>query len=312
MNSGLVIALLGGAAIFCLMVALYYRLKINREKQQIHEAVGKWIQAEGPTQGWSDDLADRLDQTQWAKNLAPKLKRASVKLRPSEYGAVLFLLGVMMIFLFHYGMDAPVWISLIISTSLTPLLSKLFLNSRKHIYIHRMDAQLSEACRLLSSAARAGLSIPQGLELVVKELPSPIKDELGVVVNELRLGRDLELSLNELLTRVSSRDLQVFINALIIQRRAGGDLAKVLGEMATTMEERKIIHKTVEASIAQARYSAYLLPAVSLLIVYMMSQMVDNFFQMFTDPKGMILLAIFIFLQVIGFIFIKKIADIRI
>ncbi len=230
--------------------------------------MNRWINSpiSGSQERWSDRLADRLDETKWAERLGPKLKKASIKIRPSEYGAILVMIGVLLVFLLHLGMDAPLWLSVLLSTLLIPFASKMFLGSRKFIYIHRVNNQLSEACRLLSSAARAGLSIPQGLELVVKEMPPPISDELGNVVRELQLGRDLELSLQDLLIRVNSRDIRVFINALIIQQRAGGDLGRVLSEMASTMEERKIIHKTIHASISQARYSAYLLPVVSVLM----------------------------------------------
>src|SRR5690606_9285570 len=112
-------------------------------------------------------------------------------------------------------------------------------------------------CRLLSSAARAGLSIPQGLELAVKELPAPIRNELGVVVQELQLGRHLEGALQKLLKRVHSQDLNVFVNALIIQQRSGGDLARVMAQMASTMEERKIISHIIRSFTPPSRYSAY-------------------------------------------------------
>lgn len=307
----MMIALFGGGSVFCLIMVLYFGMQYRREKNQFHDQMGESAYS-GSQDRWSDRLADRLDETKWAQRLEPRLKKASIKIRPSEYGAVLIMVGVLFIFVLHLGMDAPLWLSIIISVSLVPFSSKMFLSSRKFIYIRRVDNQLSEACRLLSSAARAGLSIPQGLDLVVKEMPPPISDELAIVIRELQLGRDLELSLHDLLTRVNSRDVQVFVNALIIQRRAGGDLGRVLSEMGSTMEERKIIHKTIHASISQARYSAYLLPLVSVLIVLMMSQMIDNFFNFFASLMGIVILAIFVIMQVIGFLLIKKIADIKV
>lgn len=199
-----------------------------------------------------------------------------------------------------------------IGTTLVPFISKMFLESRRNIYVRRVESQLSEVCRLLSSAARAGLSIPQGLELVVKEMAPPVRDELAIVVRELQLGKDLEKSLQDLYRRVNSRDVRIFINALIIQQRAGGDLGAVLGEMAGTMEERKIISKTIDASISQSKYTAYFLPVISALMVYMMSQMIDDFFDFFTSMMGLVVLTIFVVMQVVGFLLIKKISDIKV
>jgi tight adherence protein B len=293
------------------MLALFNWVEMRTAQRQTNEVLEKYVGTKTEI-SWSDRLADRLDNQEWAKKLAPQLKRASINLRPSEYGALLIAGELGLTFLLYLGLDAPFFMSLLIAGVLTPLGSRMLINSRKFLYVRKIDAQLSEACRLLSSAARAGLSIPQGLELVVKEMSGPIKEELNTVVKELQLGKSVEVSLRELTKRVPSRDLQVFVNALIIQRRAGGDLARVLSEMASTMEERKIIHKTIDATVAQARFSAYMLPVVSILIVFMMSQMIENFFDFFTNIFGIIVLIIFIIMQVIGFILIKRIADIKV
>ncbi|MCS1352431.1 type II secretion system F family protein [Mechercharimyces sp. CAU 1602] len=311
MDTGLLVALFGGGAVFCWLLAMYHVLKMRRAKGRTSERVEKWFTSDS-TARWSDSLADRLDEMKWAKKLEPKLKRASIKLRPSEYGAIMIVGWFAILLFFYYLMSFPFWVSFLLADILLPLGSTLLLSSRKHIYVHQINKQLSEVCRLLSSAARAGLSIPQGLELVVKEMPSPIKDELGIVVRELKLGKDTEMALKDMLVRVKSKDVQVFVNALIIQRRAGGDLASVLAEMANTMEERKIIHKTIDSTIAQARYSAYLLPIISIFIVVMMSKMIDNFYDFFTSMFGIIVVSIFVVMQVLGFIIVKKIADIRV
>lgn len=303
--------IMAGGAFFSGLMAMYYILKRILFKQVTQNISRKWLH-QTKTVRWSDSLADQLDNFAWSRKMETELKRASIKLRPSEYGALLIasIFGVYV--LFRYGMEAPLWLCLLAATWLPPLGSKLLLKSRRFLYIQKIDSQLSEACRLLSSAARAGLSIPQGLELVVQELPDPIREELGIVVKELQLGKDLELALQDFLKRVQSKDLQVFVNALIIQKRAGGDVAKVLAQMASTMEERKIIHKTIDATIAQARYSAYLLPLVSLFIVFLLSQLIDNFFELFTNFIGIIVLFIFVILQVIGFLLVRKIANVRV
>jgi tight adherence protein B len=305
------IAFLGAAAVFCGLVSLYSWLQYQQAKAQTGEVLDRYVGSRTEVR-WSDRLADRLDRQGWAKRLEPQLKRASIHLRPSEYGAILLTVGFGITFFMHMGLGAPFGISLSTALFLVPFGSRMLIESRKFLYARKIDAQLSEVCRLMSSTARAGLSIPQGLELVVKEMTGPIREELGIVVRELQLGRNLDASLKEMLKRVKTRDLQVFVNALIIQRRAGGDLAKVLSEMASTMEERKIINKTIDATIAQARYSAYLLPFISLFIIFLMSQMIDGFFDFFTTPVGMGALVIFLILQVIGFLMIKKIADIKI
>ena len=304
-------ALLAGGSLFFAVWSLYFLLNMYRERSKTQERVSQWVKR-GSDVRWSDSLVDYLDQMSWAKKLQPKLERASVRLRPAEYGGIVLVGGFLFGLLLSWFLEINQLICLVIGLSLAPVASNLFLLSRRHLYVSKIDNQLPEACRLLSSAARAGLSIPQGLELAVKELPSPIRKELEIVVQELQLGRHLEGALQELLKRVYSQDLHVFVNALIIQQRSGGDLARVMAQMASTMEERKIISQIIRSVTAQARYSAYMLPVISVFIVFMMSRMIDGFFDLFTTFFGMIIAGIFIVLQIVGVLLVRKISNIEI
>ncbi|TCP69238.1 type II secretion system F family protein [Baia soyae] len=307
MGAGLVF----GGSVFCFVIAIYFWLRARQSKKETNQQIEKYMDAI-VEERWSDRLVDRLDRQSWAVQLQPSLERASISLRPGEYGALLVVAGAVVMFLINRMFGLPLYISLLLATSLVPVASKFFLNSRRRIYIKRMDDQLGEVCRLLSSAARAGMSIHQGLELVVKEISNPMQKELGVVVREIQLGRDLEVSLYELLRKADSKDLRVFVNALVIQRRAGGNLSQALNEMARTMEERKIINKTVDATIAQSRMTAYMLPFVSMAAILMISQLMGDFKQFATSIFGILSILVFAVMQIIGFILIKKISDIKV
>jgi tight adherence protein B len=304
-------ALLAGGSLFFAAWSLYFLLSMRRDRSKTRERVSRWVNR-GNAVRWSDSLVERLDQMAWAKKLQPKLERASVRLRPAEYGGIVLVGGLLFGLILSWFLEVNQLICLVVGISLAPVASNLFLISRKHLYVSKIDDQLPEACRLLSSAARAGLSIPQGLELAVKELPAPIRNELEIVVQELQLGRHLEGALQELLKRVFSQDLHVFVNALIIQQRSGGDLARVMAQMASTMEERKIISQIIRSVTAQARYSAYMLPVISIFIVFMMSRMIEGFFDLFTTFFGMIIAGIFVVLQIIGVLLVRKISNIEV
>ena len=304
-------ALLAGGSLFFAVWSLYFLISMRRDRSKTRERLSRWIKR-GSDMRWSDSLVERLDQMAWAKKLQPKLERASIRLRPAEYGGIVLVGGFLFGLVLSWFLEINKWICLVIGFSLAPVASNLFLLSRRHLYVSKIDDQLPEACRLLSSAARAGLSIPQGLELAVKELPAPIRKELEIVVQELQLGRHLEGALQELLKRVYSQDLHVFVNALIIQQRSGGDLARVMAQMASTMEERKIVGQIMRSVMAQSRYSAYMLPIVSMFVIFVLSRMIDGFFDLFTSVFGMIIAGIFIVLQIIGILLVRKISNIQI
>lgn len=306
------VPILGAGAMFFAVLAVYNVFAIRGSREEANEKVTTWLRGEERRSTWSDSFVDRLDQMKWAERLAPKLERASINLRPTEYAVITVFIGFLFVVLLRVGMEAHLILAITLSLSLTPLGSRLFLRSRRNVYITRVERQLSEVCRLLSSSARAGLSIPQGLQIVVREISDPIRSELATVVHQMKIGRSLEVTFRELAKRIPGRDMQVFVNALLIQTRVGGDLALVLSEMARTMEERKIIRKTIDAYISQSKYVAYILPVASWFIVFIMSKMIKGFNELFTSVFGWVVLIIFVLLQVLGIVLVKKIATIRV
>ena len=85
-----------------------------------------------------------------------------------------------------------------------------------------------------------------------------------------------------------------------------------MAQMASTMEERKIVSQIMRSVMAQSRYSAYMLPIVSMFVIFVLSRMIDGFFDLFTSVFGMIIAGIFIVLQIIGILLVRKISNIQI
>src|SRR5262249_34662670 len=56
----------------------------------------------------------------------------------------------------------------------------------------QIEDQFAPALVLMASGLQAGLSLPQALELIVRESPSPLADEMALVVKELQLGTRLD------------------------------------------------------------------------------------------------------------------------
>ncbi len=78
----------------------------------------------------------------------------------------------------------------------------------------------------------------QAMEAVSRELPPPICDEFRRVVQEMQLGVNMEKSLDNLLRRIPSVDLDLVITAINVQREVGGNLAEIMDVISFTIRER--------------------------------------------------------------------------
>ena len=61
----------------------------------------------------------------------------------------------------------------------------------------KIEEQLADAMVMFSSAIRAGLSIPQALDLLAVDSPKPISQEFHQMISEYKLGKPLERTLSE-------------------------------------------------------------------------------------------------------------------
>ena len=92
----------------------------------------------------------------------------------------------------------------------------------------KFNNQLLDTIMILSSSLKGGLSLLQALEVVQEEMPSPMAQEVGLVVRENKMGISLEESLRHLDARMTLDELSLIINSILVARETGGDLTKVL------------------------------------------------------------------------------------
>jgi tight adherence protein B len=165
-----------------------------------------------------------------------------------------------------------------------------------------------DAIDLLARAVRAGHAFTTGLELIAKEMPSPVSDEFQRAYEQQNLGLPLRDALENMIRRIPLPDIRIFVTALMIQRESGGNLAEILDNLAYVMRERFKLMRQIRVYTAQGRASLYLLVAVPPLmgvLVYFMDR--EYIMRLFTDPLGIKFLVAGLTLQIIGYFVIRKI-----
>jgi tight adherence protein B len=118
----------------------------------------------------------------------------------------------------------------------------------------------------MSNALKAGFSIQQAIELVVREGESPIAQEFGMFLHQTRVGMRMEEAMESMQTRVGSDDLALMIGALETARQTGGNLTEVFEKIAHTIRERMRIEMRIRTLTAQGRLQGLIVGAMPLLL----------------------------------------------
>ena len=192
-------------------------------------------------------------------------------------------------------------------------LSRLLLRFLRKRRLERFNDQLEEALMSMSNSLKAGFSITQAIEMVVKQNKHPISLEFKLMLQQTHLGVSLDEALQNMNKRVASEDFQLVSSAIATARQTGGDLTGVFDRLATMIRERLRIQRRIRTLTAQGRLQGMVLgalPLVLLAVLYMLdADLVRGFF---TKPLGVLLFFIVIILDVCGFLVIRKIVAIDI
>jgi tight adherence protein B len=174
------------------------------------------------------------------------------------------------------------------------------------------EQTLPEALDRVVGALRAGYGIEYGLDLVAREGSGPCAEEFGQVLQEINFGADLEEALNRLVARIESEDARLLATAVAVQRRTGGNLIEVLGQMSTTLRERERIRRDVRVITTAPRISGYvvaLLPAFTVFAMYFTSRYYIE--ALLGDPIGRTAAAASAVLCLVGLYINHRIADVN-
>lgn len=127
------------------------------------------------------------------------------------------------------------------------------------------EKQLVDVLVLLTGAVRAGFSLLQAIEVVVREIKPPASEEFRRVLRETGLGLALPRALRNLAARMENDDLDLAVTAIEIQHQVGGNLATMLTAVTETIRERVQLLGEVRVLTTQQRYTGYLLSVLPFL-----------------------------------------------
>ena len=245
------------------------------------------------------------------ERLEADLERANLPLRAAE--ALFFALaGAVLAALFTLFLTGSPLIALVVLL-VAALLPKAIVNIRVSRRTKAFEAQLPDMLDLLAGTLRAGYSIAQGVEAVSREIDEPMRRELQRVVNEHRLGRSLEESLDGVATRMGSEDFAWAVMAIRIQREVGGNLAELLLTVSKTMTQRERLRRDVASLTAEGRMSAMVLGLMPFILGAVMFVINPEYVMALLTPGlGYVMLGASLVSMAVGFVWMKKLITVEV
>jgi len=170
-----------------------------------------------------------------------------------------------------------------------------------------LEEQLPDAVSAMSAGLRAGLSLSRSIRFASEEVSPPLSGVLGDLVEREQLGVPLAQSLEEWTQRDGARDLRLVGGILQLHRRTGGDLPKVLDQLAGTLRERADAARELRGYTAQARLSGAILGGLPIgFFLFLSLTSRNDIAAAYRTPIGAGAIVLGLTLEAIAFVWIRR------
>jgi tight adherence protein B len=179
--------------------------------------------------------------------------------------------------------------------------------------LKRFEDLFPETLEFMSRSMRAGHAFSVSLEMIHREFQEPISGEFRRTFEEHNLGLPVEVALEKLATRVPSLDVHFFVSAVMLQKRTGGNLAEILDKLAYVIRERFKLRGRIRAVSAHGKMTATALSCIPIAVAVLMFYTNPDYVKFFfTDDVGIMMMSGAVFLQIVGYLIMRKIVNIEV
>jgi len=318
MSGTLLASLLIAVAVMLGFVAI---LRMDTAKGQVEErleeygAFGTALDADGPAErtllrrSWPA-LSRLLSRFGLGMSLARALARADVPLTAAEYAIVILCLGMLGFVLGSLRLGPAFGLVLAMALGFLPILYVRIVYNRRR---RALTEQLPDVLTLLVSGLRAGHGIMQAMGLIVEKLPAPASKEFGRVIRAVEFGLPVHRALTEMSERLAVDDLDLVVTAINIQYEMGGNLARTLETIGSTVRDRIYMLGQIRAMTAQQRLTGYLLAAFPAVLAVLILLLNPSYISQLWQPGWVRILPVAaVTLQIVGTLIIRRIVNIEV
>ena len=189
----------------------------------------------------------------------------------------------------------------------------IFFEAARSRRVRAIEQQVESWMGSLARALEAAPSLGEAVEATIMASASPMRQEIELLVREMKLGRSLERALTAWEERVNSEVLSLALSTLQIGRQTGGSLPEVLKGAAAALREMERLQGVIRTKTAEGKAQSYLIGALPIPLFLLMNWSDPKHFDPLRyTPVGNVLVAIAAALWIAALLAAKKILAVRI
>ena len=175
--------------------------------------------------------------------------------------------------------------------ALVAVVPPVLLAKQHQARVMKLKAQLDTWLLLLANALKATPSIGEAIESTLTLVPAPFREEIDLLIKEVRLGTPVDRAVNHMSRRIDNAAVSGALSTIVVARQTGGDLPEILEKSAATLRESTRLEGVVRTKTADGRAQVLALAAIPFGLAIAMSWLDPHWFEpMWERPLGKLIL----------------------
>lgn len=308
--SSLEIVIIGIAALFILFsvaIGVYFFLSNQQNDSSLHER-----QSFKTDEDEEEELFVPVEVKTNVLSLESKLKFANWSIPQAFYRSCEVLISIVSCIIFSMKFNIVITIA---SLSLGPLVMKTMIDFSIGKRFKNFDTDYPSFLLSMVGLLKTGMNATSALETAAKGLDSRslVKEEVMLMLERLRFGVSEEKSIGAFAEDIDHPEIELFVQALILSRRVGGNLSETLERLAGQVRKRQQFRNDARSAVGMQKGSIWfiicILAAIEIYLYFMYPAAVVGSIQ---HPVGWQVWQVGIMMMLFGIWWLSQIVKIRV
>jgi tight adherence protein B len=154
----------------------------------------------------------------------------------------------------------------------------LYIEHLRRQRLRQIEASMDGFILALANALKSTPSIGSAISYTLTLLHGPLEEEVALTLKEMRVGTGLDQALLNMAGRVQSMQLDATFSSLLIGRKVGGDLGKILETTAETLREMARLQGVVRSKTAEGKAQLGMLVVLPVIVLFLFDLVSDGYF----------------------------------
>jgi len=207
------------------------------------------------------------------------------------------------------------WVFQVMAILTGPMIVNFFINRRIAQRFKAFDKDYPQFLLSLVGMLKTGLNPIQALEAAAVNLEerSLVRIEVDLMLERLRLGVSEERSIGSFGEDIDHAEIELFVQALLLSRRVGGNLSDTLDRLARQVRKRQYFRQSAVGAVGLQRGSIiFILGILGVLEFYLYTVWPASVIETWTDPSVREYAQMALAMIILGVFWVRQVTKIRV